>query len=126
MNTINLADWDVLFPASGDNIYGSIYSGTHSVYDRSPVADITRDRIARIVAVDVTEGDYAETNLALMVELTDGTWATCMAWCDTTGWDCQSGVEWKWARTRADAVFSGLDREARRRLGVSLPDEANQ
>ncbi len=29
------------------------------------------------------------------VELDDGTTWLCTAWCDYTGWDCQSGLHWK-------------------------------
>lgn len=121
MTAFSAGDWPVIFPSGESNIYGSVYSGTFSVPFGRQVADVTPERIARVVAFDCEEGDYAETDLALLVELIDGTFAACMAWCDTTGWDCQSGAAWKWAPTRELVIEYGLDREARRRLGVALP-----
>ena len=109
-------DWSVLFPP-GD-VYGTEYSGTYSVHDAAQVEDITPERIARIDASYLNEGDYAETDLAALVELTDGTWAAVMAWCDTTGWGCQSGVQWKWGRTREDVISQGLDNAAREAMGL--------
>jgi hypothetical protein len=38
-------------------------------------------------------GDYAETELAGVVVLKDGRRFSVTAWCDTTGWDCRSGLE---------------------------------
>lgn len=116
----NLAGWSVLFPGDDTNIYGSIYSGTYSVVDGGKVDDITPARIARVDASFVDEREYAETSLAALVELTDGSWAAVMAWCDTTGWDCQSGVEWKWAPTRELAISHGLDNAARAEMGLEL------
>lgn len=117
---IDLTEWSVLFPNGGEDIYGSVYSGTFSALDGSRVEDVTCTRIAHVEAYDVQDGDYAETDIAALVELTDGSWATVMAYCDTTGWDCRAGAQWKWAPTRELAINQGLDREARRRLGVSL------
>lgn len=118
--SIDFAEWPVLFPGSDTNIYGSVYSGTYSALDSSKVEDITPERIARVDASHVEDGDYAETNIAALVELTDGNWATVVAWCDTTGWDCQSGVMWKWAPDRETAIAQGLDNESRRLLGLTL------
>jgi hypothetical protein len=120
--TFDLDDWGVVFP--GDSC--GLYNGTYAVYDSDevdPVQDITRDRVARVDAAHVKEGDCSETNLTLLVELTDGTWAACMAWCDTTGWDCGAGVQWKWGRTRDEVIRQGLDRGSRRLLGVPLEGE---
>jgi hypothetical protein len=118
-------DWEPVLPlrSSGDK-WSSYYSGTFSVYDGASVEDVTAERIARVDAwlADSSEG-YSATDFTALVELADGTWAACMAWCDTTGWDCRSGVQWKWARTRDDAISQGLDRDARARLGVPLDGE---
>lgn len=120
----DIAEWGVLFPNGGSDIYGHVYSGTFSVHDGSKVDDVTPGRIARVDASCVEHGDYAETGVGLLVELTDGSWATCMASCDTTGWDCQASAQWKWSRTRDEAISHGLDQYWRERLGVALPDSA--
>jgi hypothetical protein len=120
-------NWAYLLPNPPAGSYATTeYSGTYSVYDGSRVEDVTADRIAR---VDLKFGDspegYGSNNIAVLVELTDGTWAACMAWADTTGWGCQCEVQWKWARTRDEAISQGLDREARRKLGVALSGDAS-
>ena len=38
-------------------------------------------------------GDYAETTISGVVRLKDGRRFKVEGWCDTTGWDCQSGLE---------------------------------
>lgn len=84
----DLSEWAVIFPpVEGGDVWRSysVYSGTTSVVDGSTVEDVTAARIATVHAHDMTGGDLSETDLALLVELTDGTWAACMAWCDTTG-----------------------------------------
>ena len=123
MAEFDLAEWDVLFKNDGSG-WGSVYSGAYSTTDGSRVEDITRDRVARVDRSHVEFGDYAETSVELLVELTDGTWAACMASCDTTGWDCQAGVQWKVAPTRQEAIEQGLDRAARAALGVPLDGES--
>ncbi|MFJ3170610.1 hypothetical protein ACIPJK_07470 [Streptomyces roseus] len=66
---------------------------------------------------------YADVNVALLARLESGAWAACVAWCDTSGWDCQSGVDWKVSADRDWVIRMGLDKEARARLGLPLPDE---
>lgn len=116
--------WSSILPASDGWGWGSSYSGAYSTVDGSQVGDVIADRIAR---VHLTFGEspegYGSTDMAILVELTDGTWAACMAWSDTTGFGCQDDVQWKVAPTRAEAISQGLDREARRKLGVLLPGE---
>lgn len=89
----------------------------------TPKGEITADRIVSVAGLwaESPEG-YGSTDVILLAELTDG-WATLTAWCDTTGWDCQSGGEWKWAATRDEAIRNGLDKEGRGRLGLSLAGE---
>lgn len=102
----------------------SSYRGAYSTIDGSQVEDITAERIARVdLAYGKSPDGYADTDMAILVELTDGTWAACMAWSDTTGFGCQDDVQWKVAPTRDEAISQGLDREARHKLGVPLPGE---
>ena len=103
--------------------YGSSYTGAFSTVDGSPVGDITPDRIARIDLTYGEAGDWNETDMVILAELADGTWAACMAWSDTTGFGCRDDVQWKVAPTRDEAISQGLDRLARQKLGVPLPGE---
>lgn len=65
---------------------------------------------------------YSDTNIALLARLTDGTWASCVAWSDTSGFGCQEDVTWL-TGSRAQAISHGLDKEARSHLGLSPPGE---
>jgi len=116
-----IEDWDVLFPGG----HLGLYSGTYSVTDGTRVADVTPERIAEVVAWQVREGDSAETNVRLIARLTDGSWAACMAFCDTTGWDCQAGVEWRWAPDEVLIIEQGIDRATRAALGRPLAIDAS-
>ena len=66
---------------------------------------------------------YGSTDIALVARLTDGQWATCVAWSDTTGFGCQEDVAWRINATREAAISRGLDKESRVHLGLSLPGE---
>jgi hypothetical protein len=116
-------DWDMILMQPVDG-YWSSYSGAYSVLDGGPVEDISRESIAR---VDRSYGQSPEgggsVDLALLVQLTNGSWAACVAWADYTGWGCQDGVQWKVAPNRELAISQGLDREARAKLEVSLLGE---
>ena len=105
---------------------GEAYEGVRAI-DGAPAEDMTSDRIASVHAFYAEDGDegYGSRDVALLAELTDGTWATCVAWCDTTGWDCQSGANWRVAPTRELAISNGLDKYARARLDLSLPGEVS-
>lgn len=113
-------DWVVLFA-------GTSYSA-HTGASYAPLGgtapDITADRVAQVSLFWHEDGDYAETNVAAVVQLTDGSWAAVLAWCDTTGWGCQDGVEWRVTDSREGAIQYGLDKEARAALGAPLPGEA--
>lgn len=115
----DLREWEMIFP---NGSYG-LYSGTFSVVDGSRVADVTPERIIRVVAWRVEENDDG-TEIKLLVELDDGSFAACMAGCDYTGWDCQAGVEWRWAPSSELAISQGIDRATRAVLGVPLAIDA--
>jgi hypothetical protein len=86
----------------------------------------TRGDLSEIERVDAfwcTRGDLSETNLAALLALTGGSWAALVSWCDTTGYGCQDGTDWKVCATREEAISQGLDLEARRYLGLELSGE---
>lgn len=68
-------------------------------------------------------GDLSETSLAALLTLTGARWAALVSWCDTTGYGCQDGTDWRISATREAAISQGLDLEARRALGLELPGE---
>lgn len=112
------SDWRYVLAGS------EFYEGAFTAPDGQRADDITADRIGHvdIWAVENPE-EMADYNFAALVELTDGTWAACVAWTDTSGWGCQQGVYWRIAATRDDAIRFCLDKDARRRLGLSLVGE---
>lgn len=102
-----------------------ISTGMTSVINQEDKGSISLERIVSVEAFHAisTEG-YGSMDLCGLFKLTDG-WATVMAWCDTTGWDCRSDGQWKWAATREEAIENGLGKEERASLGLSLPHETH-
>ncbi|MER7280489.1 hypothetical protein ABT369_39230 [Dactylosporangium sp. NPDC000244] len=112
-------DWSAVLKPGPDD-YGSSYTGAHWAPLGGPAPDITADRIARIHGWQASSPEGGGSrNFACVVELTDGTWAACMAWADYTGWGCQDGVEWRVAADLPSIVSYGLDCEGRQRLELT-------
>lgn len=61
---------------------------------------------------------YSELDIDIYGRLRDGRWFSFNAWCDTTGWDCQSGGDASVAATRADIECFGLTDGQRRLFGI--------
>lgn len=113
--------WEYILPG------GYAYESTLAIDGGPQVEDVTAERIATVHAFYAAPQEgagWAETDVALLAELTDGTWATCVAWRDSSGWDCRSGANWRVAPTRELAISQGLDKAARAFLGLALPGEA--
>ena len=111
-------DWEYVLHGS------EFYEGAFTAPDGARAADITADRIVRVDRWWATGGhEYADQDFVAVVELSDGTWAACMAWTDSSGWGCQQGVYWRVTQSLDDAVTYGLDQEGRRKLGLSLVGE---
>jgi hypothetical protein len=70
---------------------------------------------------DVGGDGYNDTDLAALVELQNGDWATVHAGNDTTGWGCHGDyVDWRIFKTKAEAISQGLTSESRRWLKLTL------
>lgn len=80
----------------------------------------------RAVAHDDGQNDGADWIAVL--ELADGRYALIAAWCDYTGWDCQSGAsDTVVADSLEDLVRLGMSRDEAARLGLShLRDEVSR
>ena len=55
-------------------------------------------------------------------KLNDGRYFSLNAWCDYTGWDCQSGGNSFIADSKKEIETFGLTEEYRERMGVVLPE----
>lgn len=86
---------------------------------------VTVNQIQRVESMYSSDDDrtgYADTDLAALIELTDGRWATLHAGNDTSGWGCMGDyVEWRIFDTRGEAIIMGLTNESRGWLGIELP-----
>lgn len=111
-------DWRAVL--AGDDRYSDVDPNAYEVLTQADKGPVTAERLVRIDKFWACNGGYAETDVALLARTSDG-WLTLVAYCDTTGWDCQSGGRWHWARTRDEAIRNGLDNEGRERLGLELP-----
>jgi hypothetical protein len=114
-------------PAQGNSYEQPPYVDVRAkeVLTQADRGEITLDRLVSVEAfyAESPEG-WGSQNVFALVELTDG-WATIIAWCDTTGWDCQSGGDWRWAATREEAIRNGLGNEERAALGLSFEGGAS-
>ncbi|MGW4920542.1 hypothetical protein ACWEPO_30135 [Streptomyces albidoflavus] len=103
--------------ALDEYLWDALYEyGDGSIPEPGHIAEITN------VWATSPEG-YSSLDLALVARLTDGRWATCVAWADTTGFGCQQNVDWRINDNRELAISHGLDKESRAHLGLSLPGE---
>jgi hypothetical protein len=101
-DAVTEADWREVFGDPG-------YEGGTANNGPQP---FTVEQVTRVIwwHSESSEG----VDIAGLFELTDGRYASVVAGCDTTGWDCQSSVTWsKQFNTLDEAVTFGLDRSAR-------------
>lgn len=89
--------------------YASDYAGSQ---EEAPEADA----LASLEAFSAWTGDYAEEDVEALLRLKDGRYATVVASCDTSGYDCIGHVDWYYADTLEEAVMFGLDEGSRSRL----------
>lgn len=65
-------------------------SDLESALEYNPQENFTAENILNVMAV--FEGEREDANWAWVLKLTGGRFAYLQAWCDYTGWDCQSGA----------------------------------
>lgn len=86
-------------------------------------ASFNIDEVEEILATD--EGCNDGDSWLAVGKLKDGNYFFLSAWCDYTGWDCQSGGDCETAGTLEDLVRWRLGDTARARLGYVLPPETD-
>lgn len=74
----------------------------------------TIDDVERIFAAD--EGENDESEWLALGKLKDGRWFLLSAWCDYTGWDCQSGGTTTVANSLEELIRYGMTGIELRRL----------
>jgi hypothetical protein len=83
-------------------------------------ASFDTNDVAEIIAI--VEGENAGDEWVACGRLNDGRYFSLRAWCDFTGWDCQSGGGSDVALTLDDTIRFGLTEGERARLGIVLDD----
>jgi hypothetical protein len=81
------------------------------------------DDVATIIKTEEGAND-GDSWLAVGV-LKDGTFFFLSAWCDYTGWDCQSGGQSESADTLDNLIRWKMGDDDRARLGYTLPPETD-
>lgn len=74
------------------------------------------EAIDKVIDVQVSRGDYAETEVRAVGLLGDGRYFFLAAGCDSTGWDCQSSCNVHFAASRQDIWTWAMTDEDRRNL----------
>lgn len=99
-----------------------------------PVEPLREDQVAEVVRYHVSYHSVTwqpgvepgtELSLLTVMRLTDGRWASVVAWNDYTGWGCQDASDVRIGATEQEVVTHGLDAEARRTLGYEATERAS-
>lgn len=108
-------DWERAFEVS--TFHGVVLGSPQCVSKRPTTLDV--DEVIALV-----NGQNDEASWVGVFRLYDGRYCALTAWCDYTGWDCQSGGD-LWVSANLDAlVLFGLDRSDRKQLGFGYVDAA--
>ena len=85
------------------------------VLTEHPQHCFTADDIAEVVRFARIPGPegYADEELMAVVRLGDGRFVAMEGWCDTTGWDCRSGLDATLHDSEEDAWLNGIGTDAR-------------
>lgn len=84
--------------------------------DDAPTDRFTREDVSAVLAVDVAQGYFAETECWGIFQLRDGRYLAACGNCDTTGWDCQANNSLTVGYSLVDVINKGIGEEGRRRL----------
>jgi hypothetical protein len=86
-------------------------------------ATFSLDDVAEVIKAD--EGQNDGDSWLAVGRLNDGRHFFLSAWCDYTGWDCQSGGGAEVADTLDNLIRWRMGDEDRARLGYALPPETD-
>lgn len=86
-------DWQMVL--AGGSEWGPVASAEFAGKN-GPAEVPSAEQVAEVIwlTADSPEG-YGSKDFAALVRLSDGQFAMCEAWADTTGWDCRSDAIWK-------------------------------
>ena len=105
-------NWVQAFEASNSSIEPVVGSGTVSL------KDFTIDNVVEVIAT--REGENDDHPWLAVVRLEDGRYVFLTAWCDYTGWDCQSGGQ-SWVSNDLEQLIQfGISDVDRMALGLSI------
>lgn len=126
MKELQTYDWEAVFeftgwtqgrdPTTDGSAVGQRPQWCVGEESEGPVEPFGPADVARIIAKD--EGENDEQSWLIVGELSSGLFFTIDAWCDYTGWDCQSGGCAIVSRNLAHLVQFALTAEDRTRLGL--------
>lgn len=76
--------------------------------------------VAEVVAWHGTSPEgWASLEFTCVLRLSDGRYAFCEAWADTSGWGCQDSTNWRLASTLVELVTHGMTPANASQLGLS-------
>ncbi len=76
-----------------------------------------------ICIIKESEGQNDGESWMMVGQLKDNRFFFLDAWCDYTGWDCQSSGDAQVADTLENLIRFGMTEEARERLNLQIPGE---
>ena len=87
-------------------------------------ASFSVEDVASVLAESVGQND-GDSWLSFG-QLKDGRYYFLSAWCDYTGWDCQSGGDSYESEDMEDVKRFGMSDQERKRLGIDLGDKRHE
>lgn len=87
------------------------------------VTEPSLEDVKDVIAQEVVNGDYAETDLHALVVLKDSTFGYFGGRCDTTGFDCQSWFESHASHDFETLIRTYVPQNVRRALGFPLEED---
>lgn len=89
----------------------------------NPVSEPSLDDVESVIAQEVVNGDYAETDCCALVILKDGSFGYFAGGCDTTGFDCQSWFDSQSCVDFLTLLKTYVPQSNRRALGFPLEED---
>lgn len=126
-NFKNNYDWQAVFEFGGDTEYEHT-CGNAGGSKPNPIVTDSNCETSPVLLKDVTEvlhsheGERDEDDWICVVKLNDGRYASLIAGCDYTGWDCRSGGKCFVSNNLEQLLIYGLDDEHRNTLGIKIKE----
>ena len=97
------------------------YSDGTSLDEETPNFPFKMNDVSKILFIE--DGENDGRSWIIMVKLKNKLYGFASAWCDYTGFDCQSGGHSYVSKNKKKLIRYGMGEDDRKRFGISLNDD---